>query len=64
MGMHYVGDGTFIQGIPARDLTEDEAARHKAVIVAQQKLTGVVLYVEIVPAPAKRQAAPPAEEAE
>lgn len=51
MAMSYVGRGSFIHGVPARDLTDKEAALHKAQIVAQQKLTGMVLYIEIVPGP-------------
>lgn len=64
MGMHYVGDGTFIQGIPARDLTEPETARWRATIIEQQRATGIVLYVEIVPGPVGRKGAKPAKPGE
>lgn len=51
MAMKYVGGGAFIQNVPARDLNDEEAARYKAAIVAQQRVSGLTLYVEIVPAP-------------
>jgi hypothetical protein len=47
--MVYMGGG-YIQGIPARDLNEDETRRWRATIIEQQNTSGVVLYVE-TPAP-------------
>lgn len=47
--LRYVGDGTYIYGVPARDLTEEEAAKFEAVIREQEALIGSVLY-EPVPA--------------
>lgn len=28
MGMKYVGDGSFLHGIPSRDLTDEEVEQH------------------------------------
>ena len=44
IALRYVGAGTYIHGVPARDLTEEEAAQHGAVIREQEALTGTVLY--------------------
>ena len=39
--LKYIGAGAFLQGVPARDLTEDEAAAHdRAALLASR------LYVE------------------
>jgi hypothetical protein len=58
---HYVG-GFYIHGVPARDLTLDEARQYAEVITQQQLLTGLTLYqrsevTEVAPADAE-----PAEE--
>ncbi len=66
IAMRYLG-GAYIHGVPARDLTADEAAQHGALIADQEALTGMKMY-EPVPAPAAapakatKQAAAPAQE--
>lgn len=44
IALKYIGDGTYIHGVPARDLTQDEAARYGAVIQEQEALTGTAMY--------------------
>jgi hypothetical protein len=44
MTIKYVGQGSHIPGVPARDLTEAEYALYKKTIKAQEKLTGVTMY--------------------
>ena len=44
MTAKYVGNGTYIHGVPARDLTEAEYEKHKKNIKAAEKAAGVVLY--------------------
>jgi hypothetical protein len=51
----YVGDGSFIQGVPARDLTAEEALQFGATITEQQTATGMTLYVPKTHKPAKKQ---------
>jgi len=54
MALKYVGKGiATIHGVPARDLTAEEAAEFKDIIDAQQALTGLILYKP--PTKAKRQ---------
>jgi len=43
-GMKYVGDGTFLPGIPARDLTEAEVVEY-----GRKRLLASGLYVESKP---------------
>lgn len=43
-GLHYVGN-EFIVGVPARDLTADEAAVYAAQINENEAATGRALYV-------------------
>lgn len=43
-GLKYVGDGEWIEGVPARDLSEEEVKAHKDAIEATQETTGRVLY--------------------
>lgn len=57
MGMKYVGAGAYIHGVPARDLTDEEADRHGALIAEQQAVSGMTLYV----ATEKRTSAPKAD---
>ena len=40
----YVGDGEYIPGVPARDLTKTEYNRHKVTIQANEQATGRQLY--------------------
>ena len=40
----YVGDGEYIPGVPARDLTKSEYNRHKQAIQANERATGRKLY--------------------
>lgn len=47
MAMQYVGRGSYIHGVPARDLSDAEEKQHKQLIDAQQKATGVTLYVKV-----------------
>lgn len=42
--LHYVGDGSYIYGVPARDLSADEAAQYADKINANAKVTGQPLY--------------------
>jgi hypothetical protein len=44
VALKYIGDGTYILGVPARDLTEEEEREHGALIRAQEQATGVKLY--------------------
>lgn len=50
MAMKYIGDGSHIHGVPARDLTDEEEKRFDPVISEQQKLTGMKLYARIAKA--------------
>jgi hypothetical protein len=52
IALRYVGAGTYIHGVPARDLTEAEAAQHGAVIREQETLTGTVMYEPVAQPPA------------
>ena len=65
IAMRYLG-GAYIHGVPARDLTTDEAAQHGALIADQEAATGMKMYepVQPVAAPAKatKQAPTPAQE--
>lgn len=42
--LRYVGDGEYIMGVPARDLSATEAAMYGATITATAAATGRVLY--------------------
>lgn len=53
-GLRYIGAGAWLHGVPARDLTAAEAARHIETIKAAEA-AGSVLYV---PAPASIEEAP------
>jgi len=48
--LRYVGDGTYIPGVPARNLTAEEAERYRTQIEDSRLATGVVLYVSDAPA--------------
>ena len=65
IAMRYLG-GAFIHGVPARDLTADEAAQHGALIADQEALTGMKMYEPVAPqaqpAKATKQAQTPAQE--
>lgn len=50
----YVGDGAYIHGVPARDLTAAEALEFGALITEQQQATGLTLYVPKTHKPAKQ----------
>ena len=43
-GWRYVGNGAFIPGVPARDLTPVEMQEFAEVISVQSNLLGVTLY--------------------
>lgn len=45
-GLRYVGDGEYIFGVPARDLTAEEAETYAAQIAATHAVTGRILYQE------------------
>lgn len=47
MSMKYVGDGSHIIGVPARDLTDDEAREYGALIREQEKASGLKLYERV-----------------
>lgn len=51
-GLRYVGAGAYIMGVPARDLSPDEAMKH-AEAIERVAEAGQVLYV-----PAQTQEAP------
>lgn len=65
--LKYLG-GAFIHGVPARDLTADEAAQYGALIAEQEAVTHTPMYEAVQPAaqpapvPAKGKAAQPAQE--
>ncbi len=62
IALRYLG-GAYIHGVPARDLTTDEAAQHAAVIEEQERLTGMKLYEPaVVQAQAARSAKAPKNE--
>lgn len=42
--LRYVGDGEYVYGVPARNLSADEAATYGATITATAAATGRVLY--------------------
>lgn len=42
--LYYIGDGEFIPGVPARNLTVDESEQHRAAIEENQQATGKALY--------------------
>ena len=44
MSMKYIGDGTHINGVPARDLTDTEEKWYAELIAEQEKATGIKLY--------------------
>lgn len=44
VALRYVGDGEYIYGVPARDLTLTEVATYAAQIQAAQAATGRTLY--------------------
>jgi hypothetical protein len=54
MTIKYVGNGTFIHGVPARDLSEAEYKTHKKAIKAAEKAANVVLY-EVIEGTASEQ---------
>ena len=43
-GLRYVGDGEYIFGVPARDLSAEEAATYATQIAATHAATGRILY--------------------
>jgi len=63
MTLKYVGQGAYIYGIPARDLTDEEAAQYEAAIREQEALTGTVMYEPAVqPTAMSKRGAKAAEE--
>jgi len=46
--LRYIGDGTYIHGVPARDLTEEEAALYGPTIREQELAAHVTMYEAIV----------------
>lgn len=63
--MRYVGGGTYIHGVPARDLTDDEAEKFGDIIAEQESLIGQSLYEPIKPkTKTSKSKAKPAEENE
>ncbi len=65
IAMRYLG-GAYIHGVPARDLTANEAAQYGALIADQEAVTGTRMYEPIAPqaqpAKATKQADKPAQE--
>ena len=46
-GLTYVGDGAYIVGVPARDLSAEEAALYAPIIDASTKSMGRSLYLPV-----------------
>ena len=46
-GLQYVGDGTYIPGVPARDLREEEAVQFAATIQEYETAMGIQLYAPV-----------------
>lgn len=44
MKLKYIGNGDYIHGVPARDLSAAEARQHKDTIAAAEEATGTRLY--------------------
>ena len=65
IALRYLG-GAYIHGVPARDLTAEEAAQHGALIAEQEAATGTRMYEAVAPqaqpAKASKQATQPAQE--
>ena len=49
IALTYTGGG-YIPGVPARDLTAEEAEVHREVIEREQAVSNTVLYVPVAPA--------------
>lgn len=47
IALRYVGDGEYIYGVPARNLSEEEADRYAEQIAANESATGRQLYVKV-----------------
>ena len=45
----YIGNGEWIPGVPARDLTQDEYEQHRDAIDANTQAMGRALYIEDTP---------------
>lgn len=43
----YIGNGAFVPGVPARDLTPEEMAEYQEVIAGQVAITGQPLYESV-----------------
>lgn len=58
--LKYIGDGTYIPGVPARDLRADEAALYGAAIQEYETAMGIKLYapaeLPVPPVASKRKA--------
>lgn len=46
-GWRYVGNGAYIPGVPARDLSPAEMQEHAETISAQSSISGIALYEAI-----------------
>lgn len=60
-GLRYLG-GFYIHGVPARDLTADEAQQYGAAIQEQQSLTGIIIYEPVATLDVLPDAAPVEDE--
>jgi hypothetical protein len=47
MKLRYIGNGDYIHGVPARDLSAAEAKDHGDAIAASEKATGKKLYESV-----------------
>ncbi len=56
--LRYVGDGAYIHGVPARDLSPDEAARYADQIASAEAATHATLYEPVAEEPAEQPASP------
>jgi hypothetical protein len=52
-GLRYIGAGAWIPGVPARDLSAEEAEQHAAAIEAAAQ-AGHILYESVTKTAAKR----------
>jgi len=56
--MKYIGEGSYIHGVPARDLTPAEYRRHRKAIREAEETSGVKLYATEEEAEVTQEATP------
>lgn len=62
MALKYIGNGTYLHGVPARDLTDKEEEKYGALIAEQQEIAGRVLYEPVAPQQDAKSGRAPREE--